>query len=713
MKRFISIFVLAAFTGSQYAVADEGMWMINAIDKALEKKMQERGLQLSADEIYNADSPDASISDAVVSLDFGCTGSIISDNGLLITNHHCAYGDVHGLSTADKNYLEEGFWAMKDSEEVNIRGKHAYLLKRVLDVTDEVTAMKAELDNSGVRYGMRKLSHLMETRYKKKTGLDAWLSSMWKGGKYYMALYEVYSDVRLVAAPPVTSAAFGGDTDNWEWPQHKCDFAMYRIYAAPDGSPAEYSENNVPMHPKAKLNISLDGYREGDFTMVIGYPGRTNRYSSSYEVDFDTEVKLPISNRIRAAQMEIVNKWMNADPGIRLKYSDYYFGLSNVQELNCGQEECYKRFHVAEQKAAEEMQLEEWILADEARTARWGDLLSGMKEKYAATEVPERNMGYFRETLVRGTRLENYMRRAWNAREPEAAMKKIMDGIGGLDMNVERELMEYAIGEYIANVNPSYFGAWQREMIDRFSDDGICDTKALTDSLWNMSMFTSEERRAGLAECGADIKNDPLCRFVMEVEIREFREDIDKAEGTPDLLELNREYTHALYLMRREKGIEQYPDANSTMRLTYGRVGGLEPKDGIRCDWKTTPAGILEKYDASSYEFGLEERQRSLYASGEWGRWGFGPGNRTMYVDFLTDNDITGGNSGSPVLNARGELIGLAFDGNKESLASDAMFTEGYNKCVCVDIRFILWTLDRYAGMNRILTELGFQSRPY
>ncbi len=706
------IFVLAALTGSQYAIADEGMWMINAIDKALEKKMQERGLLLSADELYNADAPDASVSDAVVSLDFGCTGSIISDRGLLITNHHCAYSDVHGLSTADRNYLEEGFWAMKDSEEVCIKGKHAYLLKRVLDVTDEVTAMKAELDNSGVRYGMRKLSHLMETRYKKKTGLDAWLSSMWKGEKYYMALYEVYSDVRLVAAPPVTSAAFGGDTDNWEWPQHKCDFAMYRIYTAPDGSPAEYSASNVPMQPKAKLDISLDGYREGDFTMVIGYPGRTDRYSSSFEVNFDTNVKLPISNRIRAAQMEIVNRWMNADPRIRLKYSDYYFGLSNVQELNCGQEECYRRFHVAQQKAAEEKELEEWILADEARTARWGGLLSGMKEKYAATAVPETNMGYFRETLIRGTRMANYMRRAWNSREQKAegraTMKKIMDGICELDMNVERELMEYAIGEYIANVSPSYFGEWQKEMIERFSADGICDTKALTDSLWNKSMFTSEERRAGLAECDADIKNDPLCRFVMEVEIREFRQDIEKAEGTPDLIELNREYTHALYMMRREKGIEQYPDANSTMRLTYGRVGGLEPKDGIRCDWKTTPAGILEKYDASSYEFGLDERQRSLYASAEWGRWGFGPGNGTMYVNFLTDNDITGGNSGSPVLNARGELIGLAFDGNKESLASDAMFTEGYNKCVCVDIRFILWTLDRYAGMNRILAELGF-----
>ena len=268
IRKIISV-AIAALIGSYSAMADEGMWMIHAIDAALEKKMQERGLQLSANEIYNADAEGADVADAVVSMEFGCTGSMISDKGLLITNHHCAYGDVHALSTAEHNYLEEGFWAMRSDEEVNIKGKRVFFLKRVLDITEEVEVLKKEHDVQARPMGMRKLSYILETRYKKETGLEAWLASMWDGSKYYMALYEVYSDVRLVAAPPVSSAAFGGDIDNWEWPQHKCDFAMYRVYTAPDGSPAEYSKENVTMKQKAKLKISLDGYKAAQTVTAI------------------------------------------------------------------------------------------------------------------------------------------------------------------------------------------------------------------------------------------------------------------------------------------------------------------------------------------------------------------------------------------------------------------------------------------------------------
>ena len=326
--------------------ADEGMWMINAISEALEKKMQERGLRLSSGEIYNADAEGATLADAVVSLDFACTGSIISHQGLLITNHHCAYSDIHAMSTPDRNFLEEGFWAMKSSEERHVPGKKAWFLKKVLDVTEEVSAMVSEARAAGRQPGFRKLSWEIERRYRESTGLEASLSSMWGGSKYYLALYKVYSDVRLVAAPPVSIAAFGGDTDNWEWPQHKCDFAMYRVYTAPDGSPAGYSEDNVPMVPDAVLDISLDGYRPGDFTMVIGYPGSTDRYSSSYKVQHAIDVTLPVTNEIRGRQMDIIRAHMESSPDVRLGYSDYYFSLSNVQELNEGEWQCYRRFHV-------------------------------------------------------------------------------------------------------------------------------------------------------------------------------------------------------------------------------------------------------------------------------------------------------------------------------------------------------------------------------
>lgn len=725
------------------AYADEGMWMINAIDVALEKKMQERGLELSAGEIYNADAPGAAVADAVVSMEFGCTGSIISDNGLLITNHHCAYGDVHKLSTPDHNYLEEGFWAMRSDEEVNIKGKKVYFLKRVLDVTDEVNQMKAGADLEGKPMGMRKLSYQLETKYSNETGMEAWLASMWDGSKYYMALYEVYGDVRLVAAPPVSSAAFGGDIDNWEWPQHKCDFAMYRVYTAPDGSPAGYSKDNVPMKPKAKLNISLDGYKAGDYTMIIGYPGSTNRYSNSYEVNFYETLRHPICNTLRGKQMEIIKGWMDRDPEIRLKYSDYFFSLSNVQELYSGEVDCLGRFDVVEKKEVIEKELQEWIEASPERKERWGNLLNDLKTKYLAVETPERNINFYRETVVRGTRVSRIcsklnsfrttvmtsqgmtpkklfeLKDGPNPAETEFSrtftfrgkdygkqIDAMLKEYEGIDLRVEEDLFHYAVGEFYGNVEKAFWGEYHKEMFEK--NGGDCEKIAA--EVWNNSFMADTERfDRFISEEHTldDYLGDPLFRFLQEVRITVFNDATSAAEGEVSRTTLNKEYTHALYQMRLDKGIVQYPDANSTMRITYGTVGGYEPYDGVICDWKTTPAGILEKYNPSDYDFKLSDRQYLLYRKGDWGKWGFGPDNSFMYVNFLTDNDITGGNSGSPVLNSRGELIGLAFDGNKESLSSDVWCENGYNKCVCVDIRFVLWTLDRYAGMTRIIEELG------
>ena len=707
MKKIIIAAAFLALAGIN-AWADEGMWMIHAIDAALEKKMQERGLELSAGEIYNADAPGSTVADAVVSMAFGCTGSIISDKGLLITNHHCAYSDIHGLSTPDHNYLEEGFWAMHSDEEVNIKGKSVYFLKRVLDVTDEVEEMKRESDIQSRPLGMRKLSHLLETKYKNETGLDAWLASMWDGSKYYMALYEVYSDVRLVAAPPVSSAAFGGDIDNWEWPQHKCDFAMYRVYTAPDGSPAEYSKDNVPMKPKAKLKISLDGYKAGDYTMILGYPGSTNRYSNSYETNFYETLRHPICNDLRGKQMEIIKGWMDKDPEIRLKYSDYYFSLSNVQELYSGEVECLERFDVVEKKEAIEEELQEWIEASPERKAKWGNLLNDLKTKYLAVVEPETNINYYRETLVRGTRISRACIKlnSFRGKDDSKQLEAILKEYEGIDLRVEKDLFRFALEQFYVNIDHHLLGEFQRKMHDEYSGD----YDRIAEYIWENSFFTDESRRDKfLSEEHAleEYLSDPLFLFLQELKITRFNEATAAAEGQPKRSDLNKEYTHALYQMRLEKGIVQYPDANSTMRITYGTVGGYEPYDGIICDWKTTPMGILEKYDPADYDFRLNDRQYLLYRRGDWGRWGFGEDGSKMYVNFLTDNDITGGNSGSPVLNSRGELIGLAFDGNKESLSSDLWCQEGYNKCVCVDIRFILWTLDRYAGMTHIIEEIG------
>lgn len=720
MKRmYLAALTLAGvLLGQATAFADEGMWLIQDINAALEKKMQERGLKLSAGEIYNADAPGAAVSDAIVSLGFYCTGSIISDQGLLITNHHCAYSDVFALCTPEHNYLEEGYWAVRSDQELPIPDKQVFFLKRVLDVTTEVVNLRADLQKKNQPCGMRRISNIMEKKYKAETGKEAYLNSMWAGEKYYMALYDVYEDLRLVAAPPVSVAAFGGDTDNWEWPQQKCDFAMYRVYMSPDGKPASYSKDNVPLKPLRKLDISLDGYKPGDYTMVIGYPGRTNRYASSLETDYQERITLPIANELRRNQMEIMRRWMDADPAVWLKYSDTFFGLSNVGEMQEGEAACLKRFGVKAIKESEEKDLQAWIEADSERKARWGSLMSDLKKMYDETEEVERNKAYFRETFFRGTIIGRTIMRMNSARGKFKPMKKyLMRGVSETDPRVERDLLEYSVAQYFTNIDTSLFGPYQRELSAKFGTD----FKAMTDYIWAGTMVASREKAEAFND-PAQFNDDRLKKLLLDVSILDFNKTDDDMNLRNRILALNKEYTQALYEMRNDKGIAQYPDANSTMRITYGTVGPIEPHDGVWCSWQTSTNGVIEKYDAENRDFKPSDAFMSMLKSRDWGRWavampssgkkaapapvGSAPAG-TMPADFLTDNDITGGNSGSPVLNAEGKVIGLAFDGNKESLASDLYAVPGYNKCVCVDIRYVLWTLDKYAGMSRIIEELG------
>lgn len=688
MKRILSCFLLLAAVW-QTAHADEGMWMIQDINAALEKKMQERGLQLSAGEIYNADAPGASVSDAIVSLGFYCTGSVISDEGLIITNHHCAYGNISKLSTPEHNYLEEGFWAMNRGEEIPIKGEQVFFLKKVVDVTEEVQALSEELESKGKPFGIRKLRSLLERKYKEATGLEAMLNSMWTGEKYYLSLYKVYTDLRLVAAPPVSIGYFGGDEDNWEWPRHNCDFAIYRIY-----------DNGVPVRCGAKLKISLAGYAPGSFAMVIGYPASTDRYASAAKVDYQERFELPVSNELRGKRIAVIRKWMNAGPAVRLKYSDWFFSLCNVQENNDSRVACFRRFDVTEEKQRQEEELQRWIDASEARKALWGNLIQELHKSCSETEKGEIDKIYFRETLFSGTYISRYLMRAGNASSPEKAREHLLDGLRETDPRVERELLAYALEKYFTNLDNYYFGETQTALQDRFGSDYA----AMADYLWSKSLIASKERIDAVTTL-EEVRKDPLWRLFTESPIKRYNDRDDHLRKRTRTLSLERDYKRALYRMNCEKGRLQYPDANSTMRISYGTVGGLQPKDGVSCRWYTTTAGILEKYDPLNHDFKLDARQKQLLQRRKWGKWA-PPGSGPMRVDFLTDNDITGGNSGSPVLNARGELIGLAFDGNKESLASDASYTPGYNKCINTDIRFVLWVLDKYAGMKWILKEM-------
>ena len=650
-------FVAALLLCAASAFADEGMWMINTIDRVLEKRMKATGLKLDGRMIY--DEEKESLSDAVVALAFSCTGSMISEDGLMITNHHCAYSDIHALSTMDHNYLEDGFWAMNRSGELPVKGQAIYFLKKVFDVTGEVMRLRDSLDVASHPMAMRRVYKLMEDKYAAFYEGQGELicSSYYNGNQYYMALYQVYPDVRLVAAPPVSIAAFGGDTDNWEWPQHKGDFAIYRIYTAPDGSPAEYSPENVPMHPKKTLKISQAGIKDGDFTMVIGYPGRTNRYASSYAVEEIVQVQNPIQAQFRLDQMKILDKWMNEDAGVRLKYADRYFSLSNVQEIREGEIYCYNRFGVVEAKRAEEQRLQKWLGNS--------DLIYRLGQKYDDVAGINQQIVYFQETLVRGTNLHRYANALFRG-DTVLAKKEP----ASLDMRVERDLLRYSLRQFYKYVHREYWGEYLTRMYDSCGGDVDAILRDVIDEGHIREALTS-------------------CRIVS------FNEKRDQIEAGESKNALERQYKDAVYRMKRASKQPMYPDANSTMRLTYGKVRPIRPRDAVSLAAQTTTAGILEKYDPDNYEFTLKPEFRELLEK-----------NLSVPVNFLTDNDITGGNSGSPVLNAKGELVGLAFDGNKESLAGDTYFVDEMNRCICVDIRYVLWVLREYAHMNDLLAEI-------
>ena len=672
MKKLL--LTLALCLGAAFAAqADEGMWLIQCLDKALAKNMKARGLKLGTREIYNEES--GGLSDAIVSLGFYCSGSMISEDGLMITNHHCAYSDVFDMSTPEHNWLETGFWALNRSQEVPIKDKEFFFLNKVLDVTDEVNALKDSLKLEGKPFGSRRLTAVMEKKYSDEYGLEAGLAGMWSGTKYYMCLYTKYTDIRLVAAPPVQVASFGGDEDNWEWPQHKADFALYRIY----------DNNGEPLHPKRWLKISTKGYKEKSFAMVIGYPGRTARYTSAAEMDQIVNVERPVTNRLRRGQMEIIRKWMDADPAIRMKYSDSFFSLSNVAENQEGEEACVHRFGVIERRR-------EWEKGLRASSPENAAVLDRLDAEFASISAIEKQKVYYRETLVRGMQISRTLTRMGVAEKDLDKMRKqFAIGLAETDPRVEKDLLAFAVKEFMTNMDPVWFQPIHLQLKEQFGDDYA----GMAAWLWDNSCLADFGKKPAeeiVNSYAGGIKEDPLYRFTHELTIV----ILNGAEKhVAPLTELRRDYTRARYNYLNQQGVVQYPDANSTMRLSYGRVLPIRPKDAIYVGWQSTAAGLREKYNPANYDFAYPDDFKAVLPPPDFP------------INFLTDNDITGGNSGSPVMNARGELIGLAFDGNKESLASDFESVPGYNMCVCVDIRYVLWVI-RYLGkQDYVLKELG------
>lgn len=704
-------------------VADEGMWLVNLLDKQLYEIMKSKGLELKPGEIYNPQ--DIALTDAIVAIDGGsCSGSIISASGLMITNHHCAYGDIHSLSTPEKNYLEDGFWAMKGSDEVPIKGKSVTFLRGVMDVTTIVSGIIDSLDAIGPRgiFFMNKVSGELEKRFTDNP-YEKSLSSMWRGSKYYLYFYETFADVRLVGAPPVSIGSFGGETDNWGWPQHKGDFAIYRVYTAADGKPAEYSPENIPFAAKKFISISSTGVKQDDFTMVLGYPGRTNRYISSYELREKFEILNPIVSGVRRAKLEVWKKYMDSSDDIRLKYADKYFGISNYTDYAKWENLCIDRFDVIEQIELREVELAKWIYSKPERFEKYGDILGNLKKSYQAKAEITRIREYFRESMVRGAELIGLGQRfnglvssLERAKKSEFTIedeqitnflkiaRKLFDE---LDVDADRELFKVMLRYFDKEVPKSYYDEAYLALLEKFGGD----TDKLADYVYDNSIITNRDRleaffsqKRGVAEIVAD----PVISVVKTTGIRNYNvtEDSILKEAGVDPAKERSNYVKAMYEMQLERGDVIYPDANSTMRLTHGEVGGIKAKDAVYYHYQTTTEGILEKIDPNNYEFRVKPELESALRKKDWGRWS---DNGILYVNFMADNDITGGNSGSAVLNGKGELIGLAFDGNRESMAGDVFYVEGYCKSVNVDIRYVMWVIEKLAGAGHLIEEMDIK----
>ena len=723
MKRLICFICFAI--APLLSRADEGMWLVQQL-RPIYAKMQSCGLQLSVDQIYNESAP--ALSSAVVAIDGGVgTGSFISPKGLLVTNHHVAYSDIASVSTPAKNYLAQGFWARSAADEIPIKGKTVSVLRRVVDVTEEALALRHRMEREG-RWGvmsMRRLYADLEKRYARTTDLTPSCATMWNGLRYYMYFYEVYRDVRLVAAPPESLGAFGGEYDNWQWPQHKGDFALYRVYADPEGHPADYAPENQPLSPPATLPIATQGIAEGDFAMVIGYPGRTHRYASSFAIDDRMSLKNPIVTQMRHRRMDLLREAMSRNDSIRLAYSDAYFSLSNFADLVRWESACIDRYRVADLVRREEQNLAVWIASDSERNARYGHVLTDLRKTYAARRTAERDLNYLRETwlgpsqaLITANRVASSLARL--ARQHEDTLRASSPAAEGLSLFARRLDANYdratdralfvALGSEFLNHVPR--ALWGEDLARMYDAAGGNAAQFLGDAFDRSFCRDAAAMRAFLAtdHATAEVALDPLVRMTRSVSVPRFTSAVNRAECITGrtLHDLETDYTHVLYAFRTAHNHPQYPNANSTMRLSYGRVTGLSPRDGVHYAAQSTTRGFAEKYDPARHEYALDTAFLGCIRKADWGRW-CNPESGEMFVNFLTDNDITGGNSGSPVLDAAGRLIGLAFDGNRESMACDVYFEPNLSRTVVVDIRFVMWCLEHYGGVDYLLREMSFE----
>ncbi len=646
---------MACILGALSTWADEGMWLLPMLQKFNEEAMRNIGCRLTAEDIYNINH--ASLKDAIVQFGGGCTAEVISQQGLLSTNHHCGYSSIQRLSTPEKNYLEDGFFAKSFEEEIPVPGLTVKFMKSMEDVTDKLEKLDGEAFNNAKK-------EIEEAAILANPGCTAKVTSFYNNNVWYLIVYQTFKDIRFVGAPPASMGKFGGETDNWMWPRHTCDFSLFRIYADKDNNPATYSKDNKPYTPAKSLKISLKGVQEGDFTFIMGFPGRTQRFQTAAQLQDMVEMN-NLRVEARTVRQKVMWEEMMADPVVRLKYADKFAGSANGWKKWQGEDLAFRKLNIIGREEAKEEALTKWIDKKKSRREAWGSAIGDI-EKYIA----DRKTDYYNFLLITETigRIE--------------LIDKLTGSKGFLekdyDKDVDRKIAKAVMGFYLDKVTPGYKVQpkdWDltKENIDAYID-------------W---LFEGEN------EQGAKDLEEAISVVMEEKMNSKMPESFPKATKN-----------FGAALLAWNKGKASYPDANFTMRLTYGTVKPYSPKDGVSYWYWCTANGILEKENPDDYEFRVPAKVHDLIVAKDFGRYADKDGQ--LHTCFLSNNDITGGNSGSPVLDADGNLIGLAFDGNWESMSSDVMFEPDLQRCINVDIRYVLWMVEKWGEAHNIIDELEF-----
>ena len=690
MKKLLALLLLVGISFS--AIADEGMWLLPYIKKMNQKDMKAHGAKLKAEDIYSAKK--SSLKDAIVVFGGGCTGEIVSPEGLLFTNHHCGYDAIQKLSSVEHDYLKDGFWAMNNSEELPAEGLEVRFVRHIFDVTADIvgaipsTAGQQEYEQM-VAAAKEGLIAKLEANY---PGMQIIIPSFFGGNQFFAFAYEVYTDIRLVGTPPSSIGKFGGDTDNWMWPRHTGDFSIFRVYAGKDNRPAEYSPENVPYKADKWLEISLDGVEEGDFGMIMGFPGSTERYMTSYEIDYMLEVENPQRIYIRGERQAILRKHMDADQAVRIKYDSKYAGSANYWKNSIGMSRGIEKLNVRDKKASQEAEFQAWANANTLPEEGFINALNLIAESQSEAKEANATLQYLSEAFFQSVELVQPM---FGMHNPELFYKDY-------DEATDRDVAKRMFQIYRENNKhlPSIY-----EKIDR---DFGGNSDAYVDWLYDNSQLANYEKYQAVVALNAEAReaaftNDPV--YELAISLFELYN-----EFVPTVMAANEKYAegHRLYikgLMMMQPDKAWASDANFTIRLTYGNVLPYSPADGIVYSYYTTLEGVMAKEDPSNpVEFTVPERLKELYAKKDYGRYADEDGN--LRVGFLVNCDITGGNSGSPVMDKNGRLIGLAFDGNWEAMSGDVAFEPELQRTIAVDIRYVLFVIEKYAGAEWLIDEL-------